>query len=133
VLAADLKAQGILYTCAVTSSPRPWQLADAEMADGRLLLVGPSRAAQFSDQHRYALALHTDERHPHVHLVVKAMSEDGVHLNIRKPLLREWRREFARHLRAQGVAAKATPRAVRERARPSKLTGIYRPRRRVGL
>jgi hypothetical protein len=57
---------------------------------------------------------------------VKAMTEDRVHLNIRKPMLREWRREFARLLCAQGAAAKATSRAIREKARPSKVKGIYR-------
>jgi hypothetical protein len=38
--------------------------------------------------HRYAMALHTDTPHPHVHVVVKAMSEQGVRLNIRKATLR---------------------------------------------
>ena len=32
---------------------------------------------EFALKHRYALVLHTDERHPHVHLVVKAVSERG--------------------------------------------------------
>jgi len=81
---------------------------------------------EFGLKHRYAVVLHTDEPHPHVHMVVKAMSEDGVRLNIRKATLREWRREFARHLRAQGVAANATERAVRGENTPRKLDGIYR-------
>ena len=59
-------------------------------------------------------------------MVVKALSEDGKRLNIRKATLREWRREFARHLREQGVAANATPRAARGATRPNKLDGIYR-------
>jgi len=47
---------------------------------------------EFADRHRYALALHTDEPHPHVHM------EGSEHrLNIGKPMLRRWRREFARH------------------------------------
>src|SRR5580658_9086464 len=33
---------------------------------------------EFALKHRYALVLHTDEPHPHVHLVVKAVSEEGV-------------------------------------------------------
>jgi hypothetical protein len=37
---------------------------------------------EFALQHRYALVLHTDEPHPHVHLVLKAISEQGVRLNI---------------------------------------------------
>ena len=42
---------------------------------------------EFGAQHRYAMVLHTDEPHPHVHLVVKALSEDGKRLNIRKVTL----------------------------------------------
>jgi type IV secretory pathway VirD2 relaxase len=81
---------------------------------------------EFGLKHRYAMALHTDEPHPHVHMVVKALSEQGVRLHIRKATLREWRREFARHLRALGVAANATERAVRGQSGASKSDGIYR-------
>jgi hypothetical protein len=81
---------------------------------------------EFWGKHRYAMALHTDEPHPHVHLVVKAMSEHGERLNIRKATLREWRREFARYLRDQGIAANATERAVRAEIRAHKKDGIYR-------
>src|SRR6266853_197200 len=81
---------------------------------------------EFALKHRYALVLHTDEPHPHVHLVVKAVSEQGVRLNIRKATLREWRREFSRHLRDQGIAANATERAVRGETEKAKKDGIYR-------
>jgi hypothetical protein len=81
---------------------------------------------EFGLKHRYAMVLHTDEPHPHVHMVVKAVSEQGVRLNIRKATLREWRREFARHLREQGVAANATDRAVRGESKPQKTDGIHR-------
>ena len=76
------------------------------------------------------MVLHTDEPHPHVHMVVKAVSEQGVRLNIRKATLRKWRREFARHLRAHGVPANATERAVRGNSQAAKLDGIYRPEQR---
>jgi len=84
---------------------------------------------EFALKHRYVMVLHTDEPHPHVHVVVKAVSEQGERLNIRKATLREWRREFARHLREQGIAANATMRAVRGVTKPHKLDGIYRPMR----
>lgn len=80
----------------------------------------------FALKHRYVLVLHTDEPHPHVHLVVKAVSEQGERLNIRKATLREWRAEFARHLREQGIPANATDRAVRGETRTHKRDGIYR-------
>jgi hypothetical protein len=85
---------------------------------------------EFAFKHRYVMVLHTDEPHPHVHMVVKAVSEQGVRLNIRKATLREWRREFARHLREQGVAANATERVVRGETRMPKKDGIYRAMRR---
>lgn len=81
---------------------------------------------EFALKHRYVLVLHTDEPHPHVHLIVKAVSEQGIRLNIRKATLREWRQEFARHLREQGIAANATERAVRGEPRTHKADGIYR-------
>ncbi len=82
---------------------------------------------EFALKHRYALALHTDEPHPHVHLVVKAVSEQGVRLNaLGKATLRAWRHVFARHLRQQGIAANATERAVRGETRIPKADGVYR-------
>jgi hypothetical protein len=81
---------------------------------------------EFALKHRYIMVLHTDEPHPHVHMILKAVSERGERLHIRKATLRGWRREFARHLRALGVPANATERAVRGEARSPKLDGIYR-------
>lgn len=81
---------------------------------------------EFALKHRYALALHTDEPHPHVHVVIKAMSEQGARLNIRKEMLRQWRSDFARHLRTVGVSANATHRYIRGEAAPRKSDGIYR-------
>lgn len=85
---------------------------------------------EFALKHRYALVLHIDEPHPHVHVVVKAMGEDGKRLNIRKDTLRDWRREFARHLRERGVAANATERAARGVTHAQKTDAIYRAHQR---
>jgi hypothetical protein len=81
---------------------------------------------KFALQHRYAMVLHTDQGHPHVHLVVKAQSEDGQRLYIRKATLREWREDFASYLRELGVAANATPAALRGKPKDRKKDGIYR-------
>jgi hypothetical protein len=94
--------------------------------DGLLRAARTFARETFGARHRYAMVLHTDEAHPHVHMVVKAVSEQGVRLNIRKATLREWRREFARHLRAQGISANATDRAVRGTTRPKLSDGMYR-------
>lgn len=95
-------------------------------ADKVLSAVRSFACEEFGLKHRYAMVLHTDEPHPHVHVVVKAVSEHGVRLSIRKATLRGWRQEFARHLRAHGVAANATERVVRGEPRTRKTDGIYR-------
>jgi hypothetical protein len=85
---------------------------------------------EFALKHRYVMALHTDEPHPHVHLVLKARSEEGRRLYLRRATLRQWREGFASHLRALGVAANATPRYVRGEITPQKPDGMYRARSR---
>ena len=83
---------------------------------------------QFGDRHRYAMVLHTDQDHPHVHLVVKAVSIDGERLYVRKATLRDWRSDFAEELRARGIAANATPRSIRGATRTPESDGLYRSR-----
>jgi hypothetical protein len=85
---------------------------------------------QFGSTYRHALVLHTDEPHPHVHVVVKAIGEHGERLNIRKATLRDWRRDFAANLRELGVAANATERAVRGNPKSPVRDGIYRANQR---
>jgi hypothetical protein len=85
---------------------------------------------EFGLKHRYVMALHTDEPHPHVHLVLKARSEEGQRLYLRKATLRQWREGFAQHLRVLGVAANATLRYVRGVTSYQKPDGIYRARSR---
>jgi len=81
----------------------------------------------FALQYRYAMVLHTDQAHPHVHLVVKAEHEyePGKRLYIRKATLRQWREDFAACLRELGVAANATPAAVRGKNRTRKHDPIH--------
>ena len=85
---------------------------------------------KFGTQHRYVMALHTDQRHPHVHMVVKAESEDGRRLHIDKEMLRTWREDFARMMREQGGAANATPRVLRGKNKGNTKDAIYRAQRR---
>lgn len=63
--------------------------------------------------HQYVFAAHDDEKHPHVHLAVKAVGRDGIRLNPRKGDLQFWREQFAEKLREQGIEANATPRRAR--------------------
>ena len=82
-------------------------------------------------KHRYAMVLHTDDDHPHVHVVVKAVSEQGQRLNIKKATLRAWRQQFASNLRELGVAANATERAVRGETKTHRSDGAYRAAQRA--
>ena len=84
---------------------------------------------KFGAKHRYAMALHTHQQHPHVHLVVKAEGIDGRRLHIDKAMLREWREDFARMMRDQGIAANATPRAVRGQGKKGMPAAAYQSRR----
>jgi hypothetical protein len=84
-------------------------------ADKVLLATQGFCREQLALKHRCVMALHADEPHPHVHVIIKAISEQGERLNIRKATLREWREEFASQLRRVGVAATATPRFVARR------------------
>lgn len=85
---------------------------------------------QFALKHRYAMVLHTDEPHPHVHLVLKALGDDDKRLNLKKATLKEWRSEFARHLRELGVPANATERWARGHVGRTPPDGLFRAQRR---
>lgn len=87
---------------------------------------------KFGLKHRYAMAPHTHQQHPHVHLVIEAESEAGRRrLHIDKALLREWREDFARMMRDQGIAANATSRAVRGHSKRAVRDAAYRAKGRA--
>ena len=93
--------------------------------------AGRDFAAREFTNHRYAMALHTEDtphyasdkndpptKHPHVHLIVQMGDQEGHRLNPRKADLHRWREDFAAALREHGVDAVATSRAHRlERGR----------------
>jgi len=79
----------------------------------------------------YAMALHTDADHPHVHLTVAARGEDGARFNPRKDDLAGWRESFARELRARGIEAEATPRRARGVIQKMERTPIRKMRDRA--
>lgn len=96
----------------------------------------------FAFSHRYAMVLHdpaTDPKHektesgknPHVHLVVKAVSETGERLYIRKNTLQDWREQFAQALRDRGVEANATPAAIRGKGRSSTKGAMHQHQERI--
>ena len=95
----------------------------------KVLAAARQFARQKFAQHRYGMVLHTHQQHPHVHLVVKAENELGRRLHIEKPLLREWREAFAQLMREQGIAANATPRAIRGENTKKRREGIFKAQR----
>lgn len=70
----------------------------------------------FSD-HEYVMALHTDTKHPHVHLCVTMQNREGQRINPRKNDLHEWRVLFAEKVREQGIDCAATKRIHRGRTK----------------
>lgn len=78
-------------------------------------------AGEHFKDHKYMMVQHTftndpskdPSENPHVHIVVKAVSEKGDRLNIRKADLQEWRESFAEKLRSRGIEANATKRIAR--------------------
>jgi len=92
------------------------------------VLAGARRFAveNFGLQHRYAMVLHTDQQHPHVHMVVKAEGNDGQRLHVDKARLRQWREDFARMMREPGIAANATPRVARPESRQDSRRSLPR-------
>lgn len=59
------------------------------------------------------MVLHTDEAHPHVHLIVANRDQDGRRFNPDREFLAHCRERFAENLRSRGVEADATRRAAR--------------------
>jgi hypothetical protein len=81
----DLDAAASRQTYRSTPGPRQVRLVHnvvlsmpaGSSPDGVLQASRDFAREQFAFKHRYALILHTDQPHPHVHLVVKAMGEQG--------------------------------------------------------
>lgn len=84
----------------------------------------------FADRFDYAFALHTDAKHPHVHLEVRALGDNGERLNPKKADLEAWRQAFAQALRDRGVEAEATPRRARGVTRKAERTPLRKMRER---
>lgn len=89
-------------------------------------------AATAFSGHKYVMAAHDDEKHPHVHVCVRAMSDHGVRLNPRKADLQEWREGFAVELQKRGIDATATKRAVRGKTRKAARQSVRHLERREG-
>jgi type IV secretory pathway VirD2 relaxase len=71
----------------------------------------------FGGNHDFVFVQHLEDKHPHVHLTVRSLGDNGKRLNPRKADLQVWRERFAGELRLRGIVAEATPRRTRGRVR----------------
>lgn len=62
---------------------------------------------------RWVMALHTDEAHPHVHLLIAGRDNDGRRFNPNREFLQHCRERFAENLRERGIEADASIRMSR--------------------
>jgi type IV secretory pathway VirD2 relaxase len=85
---------------------------------------------EFADRFDCVFALHTDAQHPHVHLAIRALGDQGERLNPKKADLEAWRQVFAQALRDRGVEAEATPRRARGVTRKAERTPLRKMRER---
>lgn len=140
----DVRAVGDDWAAACLSDPRrransPMSLAVVlSMPTGTDPLrlrdaAGAFAATEFGDGFDYVYAVHTDVDHPHVHLTVRALADDGQRLNPKKADLERWRQGFAQALRDHGIEAEATPRRARGVSRKSERGAVRRMRERARL
>ena len=73
----------------------------------------------FTDRYDWLMARHNDKDHPHVHVTVRSVGNDGKRLTAGPKELQQWRERFARELRRHGVDAEATPRQARGQVQKS--------------
>ena len=81
-------------------------------------------ASEEFGNHKYVMAQHLDEKHPHVHICVMARDIEGKRLNPRKNDLQAWREQFATKLKEQGIEAKATKRIQRLRYKKPEKSSV---------
>lgn len=90
-------------------------------------------AETFAERFEYLYVRHEDGAHPHVHLTVRALGLQGERLTPRLPDLRNWRLEFARALRENGIEAEATSRRLRGVSIAADRPEVFRIRQRHEL
>lgn len=86
----------------------------------------------FGDRYDWLLVRHEDRDHPHVHLTIRAVGDDGRRLAPGPADLQRWRERFARELRRLGVPAEATPRQARGKVQRADTAALHRIKQRGG-
>lgn len=126
---ADYREAGIasertrLYRSVILSMPPgtdPVSVQDAARAFAQQEFAG----------HKWIMALHTDTPHPHVHLDIQTVRDDGHKLSPGKDDIERYRDEFASQLRTLGIEAEATPRHARGTPQRAANPDLYHARNR---
>lgn len=86
----------------------------------------------FEGKHDWIMVRHDDRDHPHVHITVRAVGNDGRRLAPGPDDLQLWREKFARELRRLGVDAEATLRQARGKVPRSERTPVHQVEKRGG-
>ncbi len=109
-------AQSVGIILSMPAGPAPDRLHDAARTWAREVL----------GDHDWLLVRHDDRDHPHVHVTVRAVGQDGKRL-VAGPLdLQRWRETFARELRRLGIDAEATPRKARGVVPKQDVAAVHR-------
>jgi len=80
----------------------------------------------FGDNHQYVLVRHDDTDHPHSHILVKTLGENGRKLYPRKKDLARWREVYAREAEKEGILLDASSRRARGQGRKGKKMAIVK-------
>ena len=89
-------------------------------------LVAREAAQELFGDHPYICALHTDTKHPHVHVIVRARDYHGRKLRIDRANLAHYRETLARCGRARGVRVEARTYKIATRLRNT-MRAIVKP------
>lgn len=89
---------GVVFSMPVGTSPDAVRAAAVAWAHDHL-----------SARTEWLAVQHHDRAHPHLHISARAVQYDGRRVTAHRAEVQRWREAFALELRAQGVAADATP------------------------
>ncbi|MDG2522171.1 relaxase/mobilization nuclease domain-containing protein [Caulobacter segnis] len=67
----------------------------------------------FAANHEYLLVPHRDTAHPHIHIAVRALGDDGSRLRPDDATYERWRASWPEHLHSEGLPAVTSPRWTR--------------------
>jgi hypothetical protein len=114
-------AQSVGLVLSMPPGADPDRLQDAARAWAHATLTG---------KYDWLMVRHDDRDHPHCHVTVRAVGQDGKRFAPSREQMQAWREGFAQELRRRGVEAEATPRMARGQAQRRQHDAIHHMRKR---